>query len=193
MCFFIPPASCFRGNFLDAGTGTHSLKWINTLDTEGFTAVTADPQFAETTRKEVRTHYDSSTERGTTVPSTQTRTTEIDQVLTRTTKRIIMAAAAGGGGVGQREPGHSSMGLTCSSLERLVAVAYQTPPSPVSGDKGVPRVSCPLLCLLELPIVLGVVEIATRFASPGVATAMTLAHVDTRCPADIMRQELGVK
>ncbi|CAM9900998.1 unnamed protein product [Ectocarpus fasciculatus] len=41
------------GKFLDAGTGTHSLKWINTLDTEGFTAVTADPQFAETTRKEI--------------------------------------------------------------------------------------------------------------------------------------------
>ncbi len=45
----------FRGKFLDAGTGTHSLKWINTLDTEGFTAVTADPQFADTTRKEVST------------------------------------------------------------------------------------------------------------------------------------------
>jgi len=44
----------FRGKFLDAGTGTHSLKWINTLDTESFTAVTADPQFADTTRKEVR-------------------------------------------------------------------------------------------------------------------------------------------
>lgn len=42
-----------RGRFLDAGTGTHSLKWINTLDTEGFTAVTADTQFADTTRKEV--------------------------------------------------------------------------------------------------------------------------------------------
>ncbi|CAN0094946.1 unnamed protein product, partial [Hapterophycus canaliculatus] len=40
------------GKFLDAGTGTHSLKWINTLDTEGFTAVTADQQFADTTRKE---------------------------------------------------------------------------------------------------------------------------------------------
>lgn len=42
-----------RGRFLDAGTGTHSLKWINTLDTEGFTAVTADTLFADTTRKEV--------------------------------------------------------------------------------------------------------------------------------------------
>ncbi|CAN0384918.1 unnamed protein product, partial [Laminaria digitata] len=41
------------GRFLDAGTGTHSLKWINTLDTEGFTAVTADTQFADTTRKEI--------------------------------------------------------------------------------------------------------------------------------------------
>ncbi|CAN0130013.1 unnamed protein product, partial [Scytosiphon promiscuus] len=41
------------GKFLDAGTGTHSLKWINTLDTEGFTAVTADPQFADTTRREI--------------------------------------------------------------------------------------------------------------------------------------------
>ena len=43
-----------RGRFLDAGTGTHSLKWINTLDTEGFTAVTADTLFADTTRKEVK-------------------------------------------------------------------------------------------------------------------------------------------
>ncbi|CAM9557708.1 unnamed protein product [Discosporangium mesarthrocarpum] len=41
------------GRFLDAGTGTHSLKWINTLKTDGFTAVTADRKFAETTRREV--------------------------------------------------------------------------------------------------------------------------------------------
>lgn len=41
------------GKFLDAGTGTHSLKWINTLDTDGFSAVTADPQFADQTRKDI--------------------------------------------------------------------------------------------------------------------------------------------
>ncbi|CAM9589685.1 unnamed protein product [Sphacelaria rigidula] len=41
------------GKFLDAGTGAHSLKWINTLDTESFSAVTADSLFAEQTRKEI--------------------------------------------------------------------------------------------------------------------------------------------
>ncbi|CAM9723199.1 unnamed protein product, partial [Choristocarpus tenellus] len=46
------------GRFLDAGTGTHSLKWIHTLDTESFTAVTADARFAETTRKEARIGFD---------------------------------------------------------------------------------------------------------------------------------------
>lgn len=43
-----------RGRFLDAGTGTHSLKWIKTLDTQGFTAVTADSVFAENTQRDVR-------------------------------------------------------------------------------------------------------------------------------------------
>mgnify|MGYP003386953019 CR=1 FL=1 len=30
------------GKFLDAGTGTHSLKWIENLNTESWTAITAD-------------------------------------------------------------------------------------------------------------------------------------------------------
>ena len=30
------------GSFLDAGTGNHSLKWIQTLNTESWTAITAD-------------------------------------------------------------------------------------------------------------------------------------------------------
>jgi hypothetical protein len=30
------------GRFLDAGTGVHSLKWIQKLDTTGWTAITAD-------------------------------------------------------------------------------------------------------------------------------------------------------
>jgi hypothetical protein len=30
------------GHFLDAGTGVHSLRWIQTLPTTGWTAITAD-------------------------------------------------------------------------------------------------------------------------------------------------------
>ena len=37
-------SSCTRGwgKFLDAGTGVSSLKWINTIPTESWTAITAD-------------------------------------------------------------------------------------------------------------------------------------------------------
>lgn len=31
------------GRFLDAGTGVHSLKWIHTLNTTSWSAITADP------------------------------------------------------------------------------------------------------------------------------------------------------
>jgi hypothetical protein len=42
------------GRFLDSGTGTHSLKWIHTLPTRGWTAVTADPQFAANMQAELQ-------------------------------------------------------------------------------------------------------------------------------------------
>lgn len=42
------------GKFLDAGTGTHSLKWIRELPLESWTAVTADPQMQASVEKEVR-------------------------------------------------------------------------------------------------------------------------------------------
>lgn len=40
------------GRFLDAGTGVHSLKWIQSLTTEGWTAITADIQMKNQVERE---------------------------------------------------------------------------------------------------------------------------------------------
>ncbi|CAM9286548.1 unnamed protein product [Chrysoparadoxa australica] len=45
------------GRFLDAGTGTHSLRWISTLETTSWTAVTADSKFSENMIKELGRSY----------------------------------------------------------------------------------------------------------------------------------------
>ncbi len=42
------------GNFLDAGTGRHSLQWVSTLETSRWTAVTADRAQLEGLKKEFR-------------------------------------------------------------------------------------------------------------------------------------------
>ncbi|KAG5186036.1 hypothetical protein JKP88DRAFT_185189 [Tribonema minus] len=42
------------GRFLDSGTGTHSLRWVHTLPTAGWTAVTADAQFAANMQAELQ-------------------------------------------------------------------------------------------------------------------------------------------
>ena len=41
------------GNFLDAGTGKGSLRWLLTLDTERWTAITASPGMAEQVTREL--------------------------------------------------------------------------------------------------------------------------------------------
>jgi hypothetical protein len=40
------------GTFLDAGTGVHSLRWIQALPTTSWTAITADKQMLNTIQKD---------------------------------------------------------------------------------------------------------------------------------------------
>lgn len=132
----------YRGKFLDAGTGTHSLKWINTLDTEGFTAVTADPKFADTTRKEVCTSLRTfapekryrmsvsaflSFETRKEVPNrkrgTYLRTFTPENYVEEINKMIRQTPPGsrymGGGGIKQRE---ACLGMSSMGLDVVVAV-----------------------------------------------------------------------
>jgi len=49
------------GKFLDAGTGSHSLKWIQTLETISWDAITADNQMKESIERDsdIKTRFRS--------------------------------------------------------------------------------------------------------------------------------------